>query len=395
MEKTKRPLDGITVLEFEAYPPLSFWGLMLAEYGAAVIKVDSAKSLPVVDNLTRGKLSIIVDLKKKEGDNSLETILNLLPSIDVILESYRPGTMERLGLGPEDVRKFNKNIIYGRLSGFGQTSAYKYLAGHDMTYLSMTGIADLFRRYQQNNDPSNIKRDKPVIPWNLMADFMAGSYYLLVKILERLAMRSQTLKSHKERMEDFVIDSSLMHDSAFVFREILNKENKGDIDAHDLCRHPLNAVYCSKDDIFFTICLNKSDWLNPEVVRQFHSLIKNKGYKNDSLSLDDLDIFLKSFCFDEIKDILKTFPIVQMLEPENIRNDNINIYFDGKSRYAEALTKRKSCFEPIPSAFNNSSYMWEDPQNKCPFSSVETKKGDIWERGKGFEQIRLKLHAKI
>ena len=280
MEQTKRPLEGITVLEFEAYPPLSLWGLLFAEHGATVIKIDNTKSLPVIDNLTREKLSIVVDLKKKEGDNSFETIIKLLPHVDVILESYRPGTMERLGLGPKDVRKYNKNIIYGRLSGFGQNSAYKYLAGHDMTYLSMTGIFDLFRRYQQNDDKDNIQRDKPVIPWNLMADFMGGSYHLFVKVLERLVLRSQSLKTEVERLNDNVIDSSLMYDSAYIFKDILNKTNNKSIDSHDLWRHPLNAVHWSKDKIFFVLWLKKSDCSNKAIINEINSILWDHEYQN-------------------------------------------------------------------------------------------------------------------
>jgi len=234
----QKPLAGVVVVEFEAYPPLSLCGLMLADHGATVIKVGSNRRMPVKDTLSKGKQTLLVNLKRTGGhrvpelnsgvEYDLTELLSIFPNVDVVIESYRPGTMEKMNLGPAEVHQVNKNIIYARLSGFGQTGKDSHLAGHDMTYLAKSGLFDLFRRYEQGDDPNGYQRDKPVIPWNIVADFMAGSYYLFTRIIQKLTEKKLGIFTKN------VIDASMTNDSAYLFKEILMKKNQQSLDSHDL-----------------------------------------------------------------------------------------------------------------------------------------------------------------
>lgn len=172
------------------------------------------------DTLSHGKKSIVIDLKKKEGDGSYQTIIDMLGKIDVVLESYRPGVMEKLKLGPQDVWEHNPNIIYGRLTGFGSQGKLALLAGHDMTYLAYADVMKYFRRYRQNDDLDNVQKDKPVIPWNLMADFLGGSYYLFSQVLDRLAKQKLGYRSKDPNFN--VIEASMMHTSKKLFQSDVN-----------------------------------------------------------------------------------------------------------------------------------------------------------------------------
>ena len=117
---------------------------------------------------------IALDLKKPESKDFL--LQSVLPHIDVLLESYRPGVMEKLGLSPEVVHAVNPKVIYGRLSGFGQGSfKYRERAGHDINYLALTGVLNKFKR--------NGKGNAPTPPANIVADFASGSMHLFSQVL--------------------------------------------------------------------------------------------------------------------------------------------------------------------------------------------------------------------
>lgn len=193
------------------------------------------------DTLSRGKRSITVDLKKEEGENSLQVIYQLLPTVDVILEGGRPGVMEKLKLGPTHVRHYNQHIIYARLSGFGQTGEFKLFPGHDSTYISKAGVLDMFRRYRQGDDPDKCQRDKPVFPFHI--NMLVGSHYLFVQILERLVQRKLGIKPQSTDDSHNVIDHSMVDEIKYIFKDQLDLKAKDELDDHDLCQHPLNAVY--------------------------------------------------------------------------------------------------------------------------------------------------------
>lgn len=168
------PLKGMKVVEIAGLGPGPFCAMLLADMGADVIRVERSAKFGVVnpkfDFLNRGKRSIVVDLKKPEG---VETVLKLVEKADIILEGFRPGVMERLGLGPDACLARNPAIAYGRMTGFGQTGPMAKAAGHDINYIAMSGALHMIGR----------KGEKPVPPVNLVGDFGGGAMFLAFGLL--------------------------------------------------------------------------------------------------------------------------------------------------------------------------------------------------------------------
>ena len=168
------PLKGMKVVEIAGLGPGPFCAMLLADMGADVIRVERSAKFGVVnpkfDYLNRGKRSIVVDLKKPEG---VETVLKLVEKADIILEGFRPGVMERLGLGPDACLARNPAIAYGRMTGFGQSGPMAKAAGHDINYIAMSGALHMIGR----------KGEKPVPPVNLVGDFGGGALFLAFGLL--------------------------------------------------------------------------------------------------------------------------------------------------------------------------------------------------------------------
>ena len=167
------PLSGIRVLEFEAIGPAPFAGMLLADMGADVIVVDRPaapsdlgfKRARRHDVMMRGKRSVTLDLKKPP---SKEVALELAARADVLIEGFRPGVMERLGLGPEEVLGTNPRLVYGRMTGWGQSGPLAQRAGHDIDYIALSGVLHAMGR----------KGEPPVPPLNLVGDFGGGGMLL-------------------------------------------------------------------------------------------------------------------------------------------------------------------------------------------------------------------------
>jgi alpha-methylacyl-CoA racemase len=166
------PLTGTTVLELAGIGPAPFCAMMLADMGANVIRIDrSAASnggdpaTPPLDTLTRNRRSIGVDLKNPDG---LEVVLKLVEGADAIIEGFRPGVTERLGLGPDDCLARNPKLVYGRMTGWGQDGPYSQAAGHDINYIALAGALE----------PIGRRGEAPVPPLNLVGDFGGGGMYL-------------------------------------------------------------------------------------------------------------------------------------------------------------------------------------------------------------------------
>ena len=165
------PLSGITVVEMSGIGPGPFAGMMLADLGATVIRVDrlsgsgqglngllTVLSKGRADVVSRGRRSIAVDLKSAEG---VELVLRLVDSADVLIEGYRPGVMERLGLGPDTCLARNPSLVFGRMTGWGQDGPLAQTAGHDINYISLSGALGAIGR----------RGERPVPPLNLVGDF--------------------------------------------------------------------------------------------------------------------------------------------------------------------------------------------------------------------------------
>ena len=170
------PLRGLKIIEVSGLGPGPFCGMLLADLGADVVCVDRAGPPllePAKDCTRRGKRSIILDLKK-EADQS--TFLRLVEKADAVFEGFRPGVMEKLGLGPDECMAVNPRLIYGRITGWGQSGCLSQSAGHDINYISLTGaLAAIGKR-----------DEKPVVPLNLVGDFGGGALFLALGIVSAL-----------------------------------------------------------------------------------------------------------------------------------------------------------------------------------------------------------------
>jgi alpha-methylacyl-CoA racemase len=170
------PLAGIRVLEFEAIGPGPFAGMLLADLGADVLVVDRPADTDLglkrerwYDVMMRGKRSVTLDLKEKNG---AQTALQLVSKADALIEGFRPGVMERLGLGPEAALARNPKLVYGRMTGWGQDGPLAARAGHDINYIALAGVLHAFGR----------RGEAPVPPLNLVGDFGGGGMLLALGI---------------------------------------------------------------------------------------------------------------------------------------------------------------------------------------------------------------------
>ncbi|XP_077319013.1 alpha-methylacyl-CoA racemase [Lithobates pipiens] len=200
-------LAGIQVLELAGLAPAPFCGMILADFGAKVIRVDKAKSSVASDTLARGKRSIALDLKSPGGVSVLK---KLCKRSDVLIEPFRHGVMENLGLGPDVLMKENPQLIYARLTGYGQSGKFARSAGHDLNYLSLSG---LLSKLGKKNEP-------PTFPLNLLADFAGGSYMCALGIVMSLFERTNSGQGQ-------VIDSSMVEGAAYLGSFVYKTQNVG------------------------------------------------------------------------------------------------------------------------------------------------------------------------
>ncbi len=165
------PLQGLKIIEIAGLGPGPFAGMVLADMGAEVICVERKKAdFRIPDCNRRGKKSIVLNLKDPEDRT---TLLQLVEKADVLFEGFRPGVMERLGLGPDECMSKNPKLIYGRMTGWGQTGPLAQVAGHDINYISLTGALHAIGRPQS----------PPVPPLNLVGDYGGGGMFLVAGIL--------------------------------------------------------------------------------------------------------------------------------------------------------------------------------------------------------------------
>jgi alpha-methylacyl-CoA racemase len=177
------PLSGIKVVELAGIGPGPYAGQLLADMGADVIVIDRpGGGMPkAVDG--RGKRSIVLDLKKPEA---VAALLKLVANADVLIEGLRPGVTERMGVGPDACHAVNPGLIYGRMTGWGQTGPWSRMAGHDINYIGMTGVLNAIGKDGQ----------PPVPPLNMVGDFGGGSMFLVTGILAALIERGRTGKGN-------------------------------------------------------------------------------------------------------------------------------------------------------------------------------------------------------
>ncbi|HDL42188.1 MAG TPA: CoA transferase, partial [Actinobacteria bacterium] len=175
-------LAGIRVIELGGIGPAPFCGMLLADMGAEVIRVDRPSEVdrgldPLRTMVGRSKRAIGLNLKTSPGVAVLHRILE---SADVLIEGFRPGVMERIGVGPDVLESTHPHLVVGRMTGWGQTGPFSAMAGHDINYISMSGALGSIGR----------AGERPVPPLNLVGDYGGGALYLAVGVLAALVERS-------------------------------------------------------------------------------------------------------------------------------------------------------------------------------------------------------------
>lgn len=191
------PLKGIKVVEMAGIGPGPFCAMMLSDMGAEVIRVDRLAhkgSGHKANVLNRGRRSIAIDLKNSQG---VDTVKKLIDQADVVIEGFRPGVMERLGLGPEECLERNPRLVFGRMTGWGQHGPLAHAAGHDINYISIGGALGAMGHPDRPPSP----------PLNLVGDFGGGAMYLLAGVLAALVERASSNKGQ-------VIDAAMTDGTA-------------------------------------------------------------------------------------------------------------------------------------------------------------------------------------
>jgi alpha-methylacyl-CoA racemase len=197
------PLDGVKILEIAGIGPGPFAAMMLADMGADIIRVDRAQSVmggdpaaPPSDVLNRGRRSVGIDLKNPDG---VATLLDLVESADALIEGFRPGVAERLGFGPDICLARNPKLVFGRMTGWGQTGPYAQAAGHDINYIALAGALE----------PLGRAGEKPTPPLNLVGDFGGGGMLLAFGVV-------CALLEAKSSGQGQVVDAAMVDGSAVL-----------------------------------------------------------------------------------------------------------------------------------------------------------------------------------
>ncbi|XP_061119285.1 alpha-methylacyl-CoA racemase isoform X1 [Conger conger] len=188
-------LAGVRVIELAGLAPAPFCGMILADFGARVIRVDRTKAAMSMDTQARGKQSVALNLKQPQG---VALLRRLCAQSDVLIEPFRKGVMEKLGLGPDVLLQENPRLVYARLTGFGQSGPYASSAGHDINYLAISGVLSMLGG-----------RGAPQPPINLLADFAGGGLMCALGISLALLERHASGRGQ-------VIDTSMVEGAAYV-----------------------------------------------------------------------------------------------------------------------------------------------------------------------------------
>lgn len=205
------PLQGYRIIELAGIGPGPFCGMMLADMGAEVIRIDRPTGRDgTYEVLNRNRRTLALDLKKPEA---LAIAKKLINSADAVFEGFRPGVCERLGLGPEELLKSNPKLVYGRMTGWGQSGPMANAAGHDINYISLSGALHAIGR----------GGDKPVPPLNLVGDFGGGGMMLA------FGMVCALLEAQKSGLGQ-IIDSSMVEGSAALMAMFSSLQAKGEFE---------------------------------------------------------------------------------------------------------------------------------------------------------------------
>lgn len=208
---TSGPLAGLKVVEIASMAPGPFACMVLADLGAEVTRVDRANKtgglLAPTGVLDRGRRSIAVDLGSDDGR---EVVLRLVEGADILIEGFRPGVAERLGIGPDDCAARNPRLIYGRMTGWGQSGPMAPRAGHDINYIALSGALHIMGR----------RGERPYPPANLLGDFGGGGLLLAMGVLAAVYERSNSGQGQ-------VVDASMVEGSSLLAAFIHSMHSSG------------------------------------------------------------------------------------------------------------------------------------------------------------------------
>jgi alpha-methylacyl-CoA racemase len=204
------PLEGLKIIEISGIGPAPFGAMLLADMGAEVIRVERPgggmfPSSPL-DFLSRGRRCISIDLKRPEG---VELLLKLVDSADGLLEGFRPGVMERLGLGPDVCLERNPRLVYGRMTGWGREGPLAHVAGHDINYIALAGALH----------PIGRRGQRPTVPLNLVGDFGGGGLLLVYGMVCALLERERSGRGQ-------VVDTAMV-DGASILMAVFHAGQQG------------------------------------------------------------------------------------------------------------------------------------------------------------------------
>ncbi|MCX7902416.1 MAG: CoA transferase [Burkholderiaceae bacterium] len=240
------PLTGIRVIELAAIGPGPMCAMLLADLGADVVRIDRTEPSglgvtmpPRFDVTARNRRSIALDLKRPEGRAAA---LRLIERADVLIEGFRPGVAERLGVGPQECLARNPRLVYGRMTGFGQAGPLAQAAGHDLNYIALTGALAAI-------GPAG---GAPVPPLNLVGDYGGGALYLAVGILAALLERQRSGQGQ-------VVDAAMVDGAASLMAMFYGLAAAGGWDVQQRGANlldggaPFYAVYQTADDQFVSV----------------------------------------------------------------------------------------------------------------------------------------------
>lgn len=239
------PLNGLRIIEMAGIGPAPFCGMLLADMGAEVVRIDRLASSglgvefpPRFDLLNRNKRSLAIDLKDKDG---VAAVRSMIDRADAVIEGFRPGVMEKLGLGPETFTDSNPRLVFGRMTGWGQDGPLAKSAGHDINYIAITGALNAVGT---GDGP-------PVIPLNLFGDFGGGTLYLAMGMLAALleAQRSGKGQVVDAAIVDGVSNLLTMHHALLQMGDwrLQRASNLSDGGA------PFYSVYLTADDRYVAV----------------------------------------------------------------------------------------------------------------------------------------------
>ncbi len=201
------PLAGVKVVELAGIGPGPFCGMVLADHGADVVVIDrpGPGALPIPEMARRGRRSVVIDLKAERGR---DLALRLISGADALIEGYRPGVSERLGLGPDRCMAANRRLVYGRMTGWGQEGPLRDRAGHDIDYIALAGALGA------------IGRDKPTPPLNLIGDYGGGGLLLAFGVVAALLEARST-------GEGRVVDAAMVDGAALLMAPVYELAGAG------------------------------------------------------------------------------------------------------------------------------------------------------------------------